>query len=244
MKQNIIKSEEAWEEQQKILIILAHPDDPEFFLGATISRWTMMGHSVTYVLLTRGDKGGSKEDKPEIIISNREKEQRSAGHVLGVESVEFMDNPDGYLVPDLKLRREVVRVIRKIRPDIVVTGDPTNYFPRKGMINHPDHRYAGQVVSDAVFPAAGNYLYFPELLLEGLEPVNVKELWLSNPAMPNFTLDVTAFWENKIKALHKHISQIGDLEKFDKKMRSRHTASSTDDNPKYEELFNRIVFSL
>jgi LmbE family N-acetylglucosaminyl deacetylase len=241
-KQNIIKTEEEnWEEKHQILVILAHPDDPEFFLGASISRWIKLGHSVSYLLLTRGDKGGKKDTQPEILKQVREKEQKAAAESLGVESVLFMDNPDGYLTAGIELRKEIVKIIRKVKPDVVVTGDPTNYFPRRGMINHPDHRAAGQVVIDAVFPAAGNYLFFPELLNEGLEPVNIKEVWLTMPSTPNLTLDVTPYWEDKLNALHHHASQIGEVEAFDKRIRGRHTSDSTDENPKYEEYFNRIV---
>jgi len=233
---------ENWEEKHHILVILAHPDDPEFFLGASIRRWTKLGHQVSYLLLTRGDKGGKKDTIPEILKMTREIEQKAAAKALGVETVQFMDNPDGYLTPSIDLRKEIVKVIRKIRPDVIVTGDPTNYYPRRGSINHPDHRAAGQVVVDAVFPAAGNYLYFPEILEEGLEPVNIKELWLTMPSNPNLTLDVTAYWEDKITALHCHASQIGEVEAFDKRLRGRHTTESTDENPKYEEYFYRILF--
>ena len=124
-----------------------------------------------------------------------------------------------------------------------VSGDPTNYFPRPGAINHPDHRAAGQVVLDAVFPASGNYHYFPNLLLEGLEPVQVQELWLTMPTSANIILDVTPFWETKIASLHEHQSQIGNIEQFDARLRSRHTADSTLEDPRYEEKFYRIVFS-
>jgi LmbE family N-acetylglucosaminyl deacetylase len=239
---DIVIAEEKWDDKQKILVILAHPDDPEFFLGATISRWIKLGHNVSYLLLTKGDKGGKKDTKPEDLILTREKEQKAAALSLGVKTVMFMDNPDGYLTPGIELRKEIVKIIRKIAPDVIVTGDPTNYFPRKGTINHPDHRAAGQVVIEAVFPAAGNYLFFPELLEEGLEPVNIKELWLTMPSNPNLTLDVTPYWEDKLKALHNHTSQIGEIEVFDKRIRGRHTSDSTDENPKYEEYFNRIIF--
>ena len=238
----ILTEEENWEVKHQILVILAHPDDPEFFLGATISRWIKHGHSVSYLLLTKGDKGGKIDTDPEELIRLREKEQNAAAHSLGVETVMFMNNPDGYLTPGIELRKEIVRVIRKLRPDVVVTGDPTNYFPRRGLINHPDHRAAGQVVVDAVFPAAGNYLFFPELLEEGLEPVNLKEVWLTMPSNPNLTLDITPYWEDKIKALHHHASQIGEIEACDKRLRGRHTSDSTDEVPKYEEYFYRIVF--
>jgi LmbE family N-acetylglucosaminyl deacetylase len=238
----IQKTEEEWENPYKILVILAHPDDPEFFLGATIRRWVKLGHQVSYVLFTQGDKGGKRDITPEALKIIRQKEQWEAASVLGVESILFLNHADGFLTPGIDLNREIVSIIRKKRPDVVVTCDPTNYFPKRGGVNHPDHRAAGQIVVDAVFPAAGNDLFFPELLNDGLEPVNIKELWLSIPANPNFTLDVTPFWEDKIKALHCHSSQIGEIEAFDQRMRSRRTPDSTDEQPKYEEYFYRVIF--
>ena len=173
-KQQIIIGEEGWKKKKKILIILAHPDDPEFFMGATIWRWVNMGHEIHYVLITKGDKGGNQGDSPEELTQTRIVEQRAAAKVLGVESVTFLGHDDGYLEPTLKLRKEIVKIIRKFSPDIVVGCDPNNYFPRPNAINHPDHRAAGKVVVDAVFPATGNYLFFEDLLEDGFQPVSIK----------------------------------------------------------------------
>lgn len=197
-----------------------------------------------YCLLTRGDKGvrGEAVDA-QVLMTLREEEQRCAAAVLGVKHVQFLDYADGYLTADLDVRRAVVRVIRQEKPDIVVGCDPTNIFPNENYINHPDHRAAGQVVLDAVFPAAGNLMYFPELVVEGLLPCAVREVWLSIPAQANLALDVTAFWEQRLLALHEHRSQIGDdAAAFDARVRSRHTAESTDEIPVYIHSFRRIVF--
>jgi LmbE family N-acetylglucosaminyl deacetylase len=234
---------EQWDESKRILVILAHPDDPEFFCGATIARWTSAGHSVGYVLLTRGDKGGSDPDLTHAALAAmREVEQRNAAACLGVRDVTLLSYPDGYLLPDLTVRREVVRAIRQAKPDIVVTCDPLNLFPSDNRINHPDHRAAGQVVVDAVFPAAGTRMFFPELLAEGLEPHSPRELWMSVTAAPNVTIDVTEFWPRKMDALRQHVSQIGDPAAFDERMKTRRTPESTEENPRYEEHFRRIVF--
>jgi LmbE family N-acetylglucosaminyl deacetylase len=144
---------DAWETPQSILVILAHPDDPEFFCGATIARWTAAGHQVSYCLLTCGDKGSKDRNiSPEALCQLRHAEQLAAAAVLGVARVRFLDYPDGYLVPDLTLRRDIARVIRQERPDVVVACDPTNLYIRDVYINHPDHRAAGQAVLDAVYP--------------------------------------------------------------------------------------------
>ena len=118
--------------------------------------------------------------------------------MIGAQAVHFLDRPDGYLVPDLDLRREVVRIIRRMKPDILVTCDPADSFANYGL-NHPDHRAAGQVVLDAVFPAAGNAAYFPELLIEGYQPHMPKEIWCSLTSKPNVTMDVTDMWPIKMR---------------------------------------------
>lgn len=235
---------ENWETPQKIVVILAHPDDPEFFCGATIARWTAAGHHVTYWLLTCGDKGAQDPDtNPDELCSLRVHEQHAAAAILGVQDVHFLGHPDGHLVPDLGLRCEVTRILRQERPDVVVTCDPRTLFFGETYINHPDHRAAGQVVVDAVFPASGNPLYFPELLKEeNLFPHSVREVWFSLTQQPNLKLDVTELWETKITALYEHKSQIGDREKFTERMRNRHTPDSTIEDPRYEEQFWRIVF--
>lgn len=232
-----------WDTPQRILVILAHPDDPEFFCGATIAKWTQENHEVIYCLLTRGEKGINKVfNNAQDIIQIREHEQKLAAKEVGVEKIEYLDCEDGYIKPDFALRKDIVRKIRKIKPDIVVTCDPTNFYIQDSYINHPDHRAAGQAVLDAVFPASQNPLFFPELKEEELEPHDVKEVWISLPKEPNVKLDVTAFWQKKIKALLKHQSQIGDEEKFIQRTLEKHTDDSDEEHPRYEESFVRIVF--
>lgn len=233
---------ENWEGSKQILIILAHPDDPEFFMGGTISRWVKQGHRVQYCLLTKGDKGFNDPAADEVLIKSiRMSEQHHAARKLGVESVEFLDYPDGYLEVDLNLRRLVVEKIRQYRPDILVTCDPLHVFVNQYYINHPDHRAAGQIVIDAVFPAAGNPFFFPKLLEEGLQPHTVEELWMSLTADPDITLDVSEHWQSRLEALKEHASQIGDADQFEVRMRERITM---DDSGKiiYEEKFKRVFF--
>jgi LmbE family N-acetylglucosaminyl deacetylase len=233
---------ENWEEPLTILVVLAHPDDPEFFLGATIARWVSMGHTVHYCLLTRGDKGvRERSADPGVLSRTREIEQRGAADVLGVKDVVFLDFEDGYLIPDLAARKAVTRAIRQFRPDVVVSCDPTYVFGDTN-INHPDHRIAGQIVVDAAFPAVGNAMYFPDLIDEGFEPVSLRELWLSVTGTPNTVIDVTPWWEQKIRALHCHETQIADMSQLDERMRSRRTPDSTEEQPRYEERFRRLKF--
>lgn len=240
----MVSFDEGWKSPQHILVILAHPDDPEFFMGATIARWTSLGHQVTYCLLTRGDKGSNDRSvNPQDLAALREREQAAAASVLGVQTIQFLNYLDGCLIPSMELRKSVARAVRQVRPDILISCDPTNYFPNEAGINHPDHRAAGQVVVDGYFPAAGNVHYFPELLTEGLEPHSVKEIWLTVTSVPNTTIDVTAFWDLKIRALKHHISQIGDPAKLEERIRARHTPDSTLEAPRYEEKFRRFIFT-
>ncbi len=236
---------EGWTSKKKILVVLAHPDDPEFFCGGTLAHWTQAGHDVQYCLITNGNKGS---DDPEItpnkLAELREIEQKKAADIIGVHYIENLGYDDGMLMADLKVRKDIVRVIRREKPDILVSCDPTNYFPNEGYINHPDHRTAGQIALDAVFPASGNRMFFPELISEeGLQPHSVEEVWLSLTAQPNITLDITDTFETKLKSLHEHRSQIGEPTDFDVRMRTtRHTKESTEEYPRYEESFKRIIF--
>ena len=224
-----------------VLVVLAHPDDPEFFCGGTLALWAEQGSRISYCLLTRGDKGDENGSDPGGLAARREAEQRAAAGVLGVAEVSFLDHPDGYLIPDLDLRREVVRAIRRVRPSVVVTCDPTNFFPNDRYINHPDHRAAGQVTLDAVFPAAGSRMFFPELLAEGLEPHKVSQVYVAMPQTPNTVIDVTAMFGRKVEALRRHASQIADPEALVVRLKDRMIdPTSPPESPRYVERFRRI----
>ena len=139
-----------WEGSKKIMVILAHPDDPEFFLGGTIAEWAKQGHEVSYLLLTKGQRGVSPEyPDPELLGDVRVIEQQNAAAKLGVSKVDYLDYQDGYLVPDIEARKKVAREIRRTRPDIVATFDPMLIYQR-GRINHPDHRAAGHQLVEGV----------------------------------------------------------------------------------------------
>lgn len=241
----ILENLEKWTDKKKILVILAHPDDPEFFCGATIARWCDLGHDVHYCLITKGQRGAQDSQlSVNEIEQTRVAEQNAAARTLGVSSVKFLDFMDGDLVPDLKLREEIVREIRLTRPHIIVTCDPQNLFPTENRINHPDHRAAGQAAIDAVFPDAGNIRF---VIKDGqnvnLEPHQVEEVWLALTHQPNFTLDVSAYFDKKVDAIICHQSQIHEeAEKFREKYRSRWETDPTDGRLKYVEKFKRIPF--
>jgi len=191
------------------MVVVAHPDDAEFMVAGTVAKWAKQGCEVTYVVITKGDKGS---DDPEMtserLTTIREAEQRAAGKVLGVKNYEFMGYPDGYLQHTLELRRDVTRLIRRHRPHVLLTFDPTNRFFSDNYVNHPDHRVAGDVALDATFPTARDRLTFPELLVDGYEPWKVRQIWLSGAEKPNVWIDISETIELKKKALLKHPSQL------------------------------------
>jgi len=233
---------ENWVETTTILVILAHPDDPEFFLGGSLARWINAGHIVDYLLLTEGDKGSQDlTQSPESIVKIRKQEQRKAADVLGVRDIIFLNEPDGFLQNSDHVRKQVVRIIRKIRPQIIVSSDPLTYYFRDIYINHPDHKMAGEITLSAVFPAVGNPFYFPELIREeSLLPHTPNEIWLSMPSEANVTIDTTPENPQKVLALHEHASQIGSITEFDQYMLSRRVEGSTEVNPRFEEKFRRL----
>jgi len=191
------------------MLVVAHPDDAEFMAAGTVAKWAGGGCEVTYVVITNGDKGS---DDPEMTSPRlavlREAEQRAAGAVLGVRNFEFLGYPDGYLQPTLELRRDVARLIRRYRPHVLVTFDPTSRFFSDNYLNHPDHRVAGDVALDATFPTARDRLTFPELLAEGWEPWKVRQVWLTGSTEPNVWVDIGETLALKQEALLKHPSQI------------------------------------
>jgi LmbE family N-acetylglucosaminyl deacetylase len=200
-------------QQKRAMVIVAHPDDPEFYCGGTIALWVREGVEIYYLILTNGNKGSSDPTMtPERLADLRRAEQRAAAQILGVKGVVFLDEPDGELQPSLQLRRQVVREIRRYRPDIIACPDPAAFYFDSGYINHPDHRIAGVVALEAVFPAARNRMYHPELLEEGFEPHAVHEIYLVGSVQPNRWVDISDTIDLKIEAIKAHASQIGDPE--------------------------------
>jgi LmbE family N-acetylglucosaminyl deacetylase len=233
------QEELSWAAGTKILIILAHPDDPEFFMGATIASWTSAGYKVQYGLLTDGARGVSAAYPDWTLLPEiRKFEQKNAAAVLGVHEIEYFGYPDGFLMESLDMHKRIVAFIRKVQPDILVTCDPNMLFSHGRYVNHPDHRAAGGIVVDSLFPAVGNASFFPELMAEGLNPWQVKELWLCLTSEPDLLLDVEAYWKTRYHALCEHRSQIGDPEILLQRLASRRN----DVQEPYKEGFKRIIF--
>jgi LmbE family N-acetylglucosaminyl deacetylase len=196
--------------QLRILGIFAHPDDAEFTCGGSAAVWAAEGAQITYVVITNGAAGSNDPNQNlEELIRIREAEQRAACAVLGVRDVIFLGYPDGTLQPTIELRRELTRIIRQLKPDRVISGDPTAVFYSNDYINHPDHRAAAEATIYAVFPSAVTRPIFPELLAEGYEPHQVKEVYISgDAAQVNTYIDISSTLERKIEALRCHKSQL------------------------------------
>ncbi|MBI4299721.1 MAG: PIG-L family deacetylase, partial [Chloroflexi bacterium] len=152
------------------MVIAAHPDDSEFNCAGTVAQWVDQGVDVTYVVLSRGDKGsGDRLMTPELLAAMRESEQRAAACYLGVKQVAFLDFRDGEIWDSPTARERVVRAIRTYRPEAVLTHDPATYYHGDLFLNHPDHKATGDIALAAIYPLARDHMHFPEHLAEGLE---------------------------------------------------------------------------
>ncbi|MGH7384697.1 MAG: PIG-L deacetylase family protein [Candidatus Rokuibacteriota bacterium] len=194
--------------------IHAHPDDQEFTVGGTLAKWARAGCEIVSVCITRGGAGSNKytplDMTREALVAIREVEQREACRILGVKETIFLDHEDGMLEPSIALRRDLTRLIRRHRPEAVLCGDPTMRFYGTTYMNHPDHRAAADVVLDAVFPSAGTRLIFPELLAEGLEPHEVRQVFIHGAERADTYVDIAGVLEIKLAALRAHKSQMGE----------------------------------
>ena len=201
------------EEQQngnyeRVLVVAAHPDDPEFGYGATIAKLAGDGADVFYVICTDGCQGGEDPSVPDAELSaTRYAEQRAAAEVLGVKDVVFLGFRDGYLAPNVDLRKAIAREIRRYKPDLVLTHAPVRALSVGIGASHPDHLAVGEATMSAVYPDARNPRAYPELLDEGLEAHKVKEVWLPGLEQADHFVDATGLIEKKIEAIRCHRSQ-------------------------------------
>ena len=192
---------------ESAMVIVAHPDDAEFTMAGTVAAWTKDGCRVTYVVCTDGNAGSHEPGMTrEKLAEIRRAEQRAACAAVGVRKVVFLGYDDGQLQPTLELRRDLVGAIREHKPQVIIAGDPTLMFYDDEYINHPDHRAAAQAALDAAAPACAMPLLWPELGA----PHRVRQIYIFGNGKPNTWVDVTESIEQKIEALKKHASQMGD----------------------------------
>jgi LmbE family N-acetylglucosaminyl deacetylase len=225
---------------ERALFIYAHPDDIEFGVAGTAALWAKHGAEVTYIVITDGNVGSHEDTMTrEELAQLRRAEQTAAAEVVGAKCI-FLGYHDGLLQPTLELRKELVRHIRTIRPNVVVCGDPTTFFPSDTYINHPDHRAAAQAALEAIFPAAEMNLLYPDLLEEGLTGHKVNYVYISFGDKANYYVDITETIDLKIKALRQHKSQLGD---WDPEERIKNWAAEVGSKVgfAYAERFRRIV---
>jgi LmbE family N-acetylglucosaminyl deacetylase len=230
---------------KNVLGVFAHPDDPDFGAGGTIAKLVKDGARVTYAIVTDGSQGGEDpKQKDSELVAIREKEQKAAARVLGVKKVEFLGYKDGHLSPDLKLRHDIVRMIRKYKPELVITHTPGRVLDGPMGGSHPDHLAVGEATMAAVYPDSRNPRAFRGLLKEGLPPHVVKEVWLPFWTSGDHIVDISSTLDLKIAALKKHKSQVskpGQEWDFEKFMRKRHREVRKRGGYRYAESFKRIT---
>jgi LmbE family N-acetylglucosaminyl deacetylase len=223
----------------RVMVVMAHPDDAEFSAGGTIAKLANEGREVTYVIVSNGNKGSSdRAIIPERLVRLREEEQRNAARTLGVARVEFLGYEDGEVEDTRALRLDVTRQIRRWRPDLVIAQSPqrayTNFFAW-----HRDHRITGGIVLDCVYPLARDHMAFPEL--RDHEPHKVKEVHLIQWEQPRVVVDVTETIDLKLKAIACHVSQVGDWKAVEARVRRRAAMLGEAKGHAYAEGFDPIV---
>ncbi len=239
-----MKENEANDSYKRAMVVVAHPDDAEYGCSGSVAKWCREGYEVVYVLCTDGSKGSdSKELSTEQLRIIREDEQRNAGKILGLKSVEFLRYPDGYLQPTLDLRRDIARQIRRHRPHTLICMNPVREMSMSTYLGHPDHYASAEAALSAVYPSARDHLTFPELLNdEGLEPWKVSHVWVMAFGVPadRWNPLEEEDVEKSVQALLAHKSQIADPERADKFMRERRKETGKKIGAPYAEGFREF----
>ena len=230
------------ETPQRVLVVIPHPNDAEFWCAGTVARWTSEGASVHYVLCTDGGKGTSDRNvTSQELVATREREQQDAAKILGVKDVVLLHHPDGELEDTREFRKEIVREIRRVQPQVVLCPEPY----RKNLAWHRDHRITGQVALDAVFPCARDHLHFMELWeKEGLDPHKTGTVLCWGTEQPDTHIDIGDSLGTKVRAVIVHQSQMrsrseADIEEF---VKNWATTAGEDQDYTYAEAFRKVTF--
>jgi len=209
----------------RLLVVVAHPDDIDFGTAGTMAALTAAGTEVAYCLVTSGDAGGDDLDhSQEELAAVREAEQTAAASEVGVSEIHWLRHPDGMVVADLALRRDIARVIRIVKPDVVVSQDTAanwDFIYR----SHPDHLATAYATMAAVYPDSRNPRAFPELLDEGHQPHSVREVWMTAQE-PTLFVDITSTFPQKVAALKAHHSQTSGFDGLEQRLREWSTATA------------------
>lgn len=208
--------------KRKFLVISPHPDDSDFGASGCVAKLTQEGNDVEYLIVSDGSKGshvvgfGGKK-----LVLIREKEQKAAAKAVGVTKVTFLRETDGEIENTPQLRKKLVKEIRRIKPDCVMSFDPSSLQFESVYRSHRDHRLVAEAVFDAIYPAVGNASFYPELIKLRLQPHQVQELWFFASPKPNKRIDITKTMGKKLAALRSHKSQMGDVKEFEKFIKKR-----------------------
>jgi LmbE family N-acetylglucosaminyl deacetylase len=234
------RGEDMTERIKRVMVVTAHPDDSEFGAGGTVAKLTREGKTVTYCILTNGNKGSSDRSMtPERLVTIREEEQKNAARVLGVDTVDFLGFPDCELENTRETRMAVTAAIRRHRPDLIICQNP-NRTKNLGA-SHRDHRTAAGIALDCVYPLARDHMAFPELMAQGLEPHRVKEVYVMWWDDPDVVVDTSDTIDLKIKALQCHVSQLSDMAAMEKRVRERGALLGKPKGYACAETFDRIL---
>ena len=221
---------------ERVMVVFAHPDDAEVQCAGTMALWGEAGKKITYVVLTKGDKGTQNPSMAgDSLASLRRQEQLRAASELGVEKVLFLENNDGELEVNLERRKGLTRIIREYQPEVLITHDPWMRYQL-----HPDHRASGTLALDAVI-SARDLLYFPEQIEGGLKPCRVKRVLLFASDQPDFWVDIGATIDKKIKALGRHQSQVAQWPQWEERMRQRARDAGASQGLKFAEPFKKLI---
>lgn len=244
--QKKVQEKDQKEEQQedkeleftRVMVIAAHPDDPEFGAGGTLAKLAAAGKEITYVLLTSGDKGSHDPAvRPGQLATKRESEQRAAAEVFGVKEVLFLRYADGILENSLTLRARLAQIIRERKPEVVFAIDPWRHYQL-----HPDHRAAGFAALDAIW-AAREWHIFAEQLSGDEEPWRVSMAYLFWTDHEDHWEDISPTIDTLIEGLSRHVSQVGtEREKLDARLRERSAKAGAEHGLAHAEGFKRIKF--
>lgn len=223
----------------------AHPDDPEFGCGATVAKYVREGAKAYYIVCTNGNRGSRHLTiDQEELVKARHDEQKNAADIIGVTETFFLDHEDGDLIADITLKEEIVRIVRKLKPDMIFTHDPSWIYKireDRASINHNDHRQTGIATLDCVYPLARDLASFPEHSDQGLEPHKVEEVYLFNFDDPNFFVDIEQTLDTKIEAILAHKSQIDDPKQTRGWLTERATKLGEKSGNKLAEGFTKLI---
>lgn len=228
---------------ERVLVVTPHPDDAELWCAGTVARWTAAGASVHYLVCTDGGKGSADRGvTASQVAQTREREQLAASRALGVGEVLWLGRRDGELEDTADFRKEIVREIRRVRPEVVLCPEPY----RRNLAWHRDHRIAGQVTLDAVFPCARDHLHFMDLWeQEGLEPHKTATVLFWGTELPDTYVDIGESLDAKVRAVRAHRSQMDSRTEtgVEEWVRRRAADAAAGQEYSYAEAFRKVSFS-